>query len=165
MHIRDEHPADIAAIHSVTTAAFAGKPYSSQTEARIVDALRDAGVLTLSLVAVRGTEVIGHVAFSPVLIAGEARGWYGLGPVSVLPELQGLGIGAALIKGGLDRLKRLDAKGCVLLGDPGYYGRFGFAADPGLTYPGPPAEYFQRLTLEAPTPTGEVRYHPAFDIP
>lgn len=164
MQIRDERPEDIEAIRTVTAAAFAGKPYSSQTEARIVDALREAGALALSLVAVRGAEVIGHIAFSPVLIEGEACDWYGLGPVSVVPELQALGIGAALIMEGLDRLKALGAKGCVLLGDPGYYGRFGFDADPGLTYPGPPAEYFQRLTLEGPTPTGEVSYHSAFDV-
>lgn len=164
MQIRDERPEDIEAIRTVTAAAFAGQPYSSQTEARIVDALRDAGALTLSLVAVRGCEVIGHVAFSPVLIAGETRGWYGLGPVSVVPALQGLGIGARLILEGLERLRDIGARGCVLLGDPGYYGRFGFEADPSLIYPGPPAEYFQRLTLEVPTPTGEVSYHPAFDV-
>ena len=126
MQIRDERPADAAAIRAVTDAAFAGVPHSNQTESRIIDALRKAGALTLSLVALRREQLVGHIAFSPVLIDGVACDWYGLGPVSVVPELQGLGVGAALIRAGLERLRDIGARGCVLLGDPRYYGRFGF---------------------------------------
>jgi predicted N-acetyltransferase YhbS len=164
MQIRDERPEDLPAIRAVTDAAFAGLAYSSQTESRIVDALREANALTLSLVALRGGEVIGHIAFSPVLIEARDCGWYGLGPVSVTPELQSLGIGAALIREGLERLRDIGARGCVLLGDPRYYGRFGFVHDPRLTYAGGPPPAFQRLMLEMRPPTGAVTFQPAFDV-
>lgn len=164
MQIRDERPGDAAVIREVTEAAFAEKHYSSHTEARIIDALREAEALTLSLVALRDGAVIGHIAFSPVRIDGQAGDWYGLGPVSVMPDLQGLGIGAALIREGLERLTDIGARGCVLLGDPRYYGRFGFVHDPALTYRGGPPQAFQRLILDMRPPRGEVTYHPAFEV-
>lgn len=163
MHIRPEQPADIDTIRSLTRAAFEKAPHASQTEAAIVDALRDAGALTVSLVAEDNSEIVGHVAFSPVTIDGEDLGWFGLGPVSVWPDQQGKGIGQSLIRRGLDGLQRLGAKGCVVLGDPAYYGRFGFVADPGLTYGDIPPEYFQRLTFDAGLPKGEVAFHAGFD--
>ena len=161
MQIRDEIAEDGAAISALVTAAFAEAEHSDGTEAAIVDALRDAGALTLSLVATEGDEIVGHVAFSPVEIAG-VEGWYGLGPVATRPDQQRKGIGHALIVEGLSRLQALDANGCVLLGDPAYYGRFGFVADPALFYPGVPPEYFQRLYFDGSAPTGAVTYHAAF---
>ena len=163
MHVRTEQKGEEQVIHDLTDAAFAGAEHSDGTEAVIVKALRDAGALTLSLVAEQDGAIVGHVAFSPVTIGGEDVGWYGLGPVSVWPEQQKKGIGGALIREGLSRLEALGAKGCVLLGDPGYYHRFGFRADPQLRYPGPPAEYFQCLTFGGPIPSGVVRYHDAFE--
>lgn len=163
MKIRAEQPGDIDAIRQLTTAAFATAPHSSQTEAAIVDALRDAGALTLSLVAVEGDDIVGHVAFSPVTINGRHEGWYGLGPVSVWPDRQAKGIGQALIREGLGELERLGAGGCVVLGDPIYYGRFGFASDPDLRYGDIPPEYFQRLAFAASSPKGEVAYHAGFN--
>jgi predicted N-acetyltransferase YhbS len=160
--IRDEQPADADAIGRITVAAFAGAAYGHHGEAGIVEALRADGALTVSLVAVRGGEAVGHVAFSPVSIAGAAGGWYGLGPVSVDPAHQRQGIGQALIRAGLDRLGALDAAGCVLLGDPDYYRRFGFASDPALYYANAPAPYFQRLILKGAAPRGEAVFHPAF---
>jgi putative acetyltransferase len=164
VQIRNERPEDLPAIREITAAAFAPMPYSSGTEPRIIDALRDAGALTISLVADRRGEVLGHIAFSPVEIAGEPGNWYGLGPVSVAPPCQGLGIGKALIEEGLDRLRALGAGGCVLLGDPGYYGRYGFEHDPALTYADGPPEAFQRLVLQGEAAQGEVRYHAAFAV-
>ncbi len=108
--------------------------------------------------------LLGHVAFSPVLIGGEEKGWYGLGPVSVLPDRQGEGIGSILIREGLAILRQEGAKGCVLLGDPGYYGRFGFRADQRLKLPGVPAEYFQCLAFGPDTPEGDVAYDMAFNV-
>lgn len=141
-------------------------PFSVGDEARVIDALRAAGALTISLVAVSADgEVVGHVAFSPVRIDGRASDWYGLGPVSVVPELQRCGVGSALTTHGLDRLSALKADGCVLLGDPNYYARFGFVSDPALTYQGKPNRYFQRLVLRPPAPAGDVSFHPAFDPP
>lgn len=161
--IRPEKPDDAAQIRSLTTAAFAGAEHSDGTEAAIVDALRDASALTLSLVAEEGGEVIGHAAFSPVRIDAADCGWSGLGPVSVEPNRQGSGIGAALIREGLERLRQKGAQGCVVLGDPAYYSRFGFAGDPALTYPGVPAEYFQSLIFTGKPPCGEVTYHDGFN--
>lgn len=165
MVVRDEQPGDAAAIRAITLAAFEAMPYSQQTEAAIVDALRAADALCLSLVAVEGGEVVGHVAFSPISIDGvAAAGWFGVGPLSVRPDRQKRGIGTALMHAGLDRLRAADADGCVLVGDPAYYPRFGFEMARSLTYPGIPAEYFQvlNLTSAAPAPTGVVAFHPAF---
>ncbi len=163
MDIRTEQPADSDAIRALTTEAFATAPHSSGTEAAIVDGLRKAGALTLSLVAVEGEEIVGHVAFSPVTIGGAECDWFGLGPVSVHPGRQRGGIGSGLIREGLRRLRENGAAGCVLLGDPAYYGRFGFANDLALVLEGVPPEYFMRLGFGAKLPAGTVRYHAAFD--
>ena len=160
--IRAEQPADAAAISQVTAAAFAGARDGHNREAGIVEALRADGALTVSLVAVLQGGVVGHVAFSPVRIGGGANGWYGLGPVSVAPTRQRQGIGRALIRAGLQRLDDLKAAGCVVLGDPDYYRRFGFESDPAFHYADAPAPYFQRLVLSGPAPRGEAFYHPAF---
>lgn len=169
MRIRDEQTGDVAPIAALTTAAFTDAEHSSGTEAAIIDGLRAAGALTLSLVAEDETgSIIGHIAFSPVGITGEdgrtIANWYGLGPVSVAPERQGEGIGGALIREGLERLTAMGAAGCVLLGDPAYYSRFGFIADAGPTYPGPPPEYFQALALGGHAMVrGVASYHEAFN--
>jgi len=159
--IRPERPGDEAAISQVIGEAFAGADHSDGTEARIVEQLRAGGSLALSLVA-EGNGVLGHVAFSPVDISDGSVRWFGLGPVAVAPYRQGVGIGAALIEQGLDLLRQMDAAGCVVLGEPAYYGRFGFTHDPALVYPGPPPEYFQRLVLNGGPARGTVRYAPAF---
>ncbi len=164
MQIRQERPQDAAPIHAITEAAFKGMPHSHQTEARIVEALRTAGALTLSLVAVQDGEIVGHAAFSPVRIDGVDGGWLGLGPVSVRPDQQRKGVGQALIREGLSQLGSLRATGCVVLGDPAYYGRFGFESDPRLVYADVPPAYFQRLVLTGAAPTGEVTFHPGFDV-
>lgn len=163
MRIRPEQPEDIEAIRQITKAAFTPVEHSSQTEAAIVDALREAGALAISLVAVADGDVVGHVAFSPVAIDEADQGWYGLGPVSVRPDQQKRGIGGALIREGLSRLAQIGAKGCVVLGDPAYYGRFGFAHDPGLRFEGAPAEYFMGLAFDGVMPSGRVSYHAGFN--
>ncbi|HEV7256700.1 MAG TPA: N-acetyltransferase [Bosea sp. (in: a-proteobacteria)] len=163
MQIRAEEPGDVDAIRTLTTEAFATAPHSSGTEAGIVDGLRAVGALTLSLVAVEDGEIVGHVAFSPVTIDGAERGWFGLGPVSVRPGRQRGGIGSGLIREGLRRLRERGAGGCVLLGAPAYYGRFGFAADPALVLEDVPPDYFMRLAFGGEVPAGTVRYHAAFD--
>lgn len=161
--IRDERDGDAGAIRAVTRAAFEGMPYSEQTEAAIVDALRAAGALAVSLVAVEDGGIVGHVAFSPIAIDGApAPGWFGAGPLSVRPGRQRAGIGTALMRAGLARLADAGAKGCVLVGDPAYYRRFGFTASSSLRYPDLPAEYFQVLELASETPSGTVAFHPAF---
>jgi putative acetyltransferase len=160
--IRPEQEADQAAIGAVTAAAFANHPHSRQTEQFIVDALRRAGVLALSLVAEEQGRVAGHIAFSPVLVAGRECGWYGMGPLSVLPALQRRGTGTALVQVGLDRLRAMGARGCALVGDPAFYARFGFSADHRLTLAHVPPEFFLTLPLADTDATGEVLFHPAF---
>lgn len=161
--IRTELLADTGSIRSLIEAAFLGAPHSSGTEAAIVDTLRTAGVLTVLLVAVEQDEIIGYVAFSPVTIPGEQGQWFGLGPIAVRKDRQGKGIGRDLVCSGLDRLARMGADGCVVLGDPRYYRRFGFVSDPELRYADVLPEYFQRLSFKGATPKGAVFYHSAFD--
>jgi predicted N-acetyltransferase YhbS len=160
--IRPETANDVEAIARVTEAAFATLPFSSHTEHFIVNALRQRGRLALSLVAEADGEVVGHVAMSPVAISDGTPGWYGLGPLSVAPAWQGKGVGTRLMESAVAGLRQLGAGGCVVLGEPAFYGRFGFLARPELLYPGVPAEYFQALSFSGAFPHGEVRYDEAF---
>ena len=139
-------------------------PFSDDTEAKVIEALRAADALTLSLVATQGDEIIGHVAFSPVTINGEAGDWYALGPVSVWPDRQRTGIGQTLVREGLQRLRSMGAGGCVLPDDPAYHYRFGFENDPDLYNVDAPPGAFQHLTLNGSQPRGEVTFHPAFEV-
>ncbi|MFB9221988.1 GNAT family N-acetyltransferase [Paracoccus cavernae] len=162
MKLRREIPADIREIRTLTDAAFADAPHSSGTEGAIIDALRAEQQLALSLVAVDAGRLVGHIAFSPVTISDGAAGWYGLGPMAVRPGDQGRGIGSALVTEGLRHLVRIGAHGCVVLGDPAFYGKFGFAPVPALRFDGAPAEYFMARSFVPSLPEGEVCYHKAF---
>jgi putative acetyltransferase len=162
--IRNETDGDGHAIEAVTVSAFLNAPHTSHTEHLIVNALRNAGQLTVSLVAETEGTIIGHVAVSPVAISDGSRDWFGLGPISVAPEYQRRGIGSRLMCEALRVLRERGAAGCVLLGEPAYYSRFGFEADPGLTLPRVPAEYFQSVSFSANRPRGIVTYDSAFEI-
>jgi putative acetyltransferase len=162
MIIRDEQDSDVIAISEVTRAAFADHPYSHQTEHFIVDALRAADALVVSLVAEVDGKVVGHIAFSAATISSGDEAWYALGPISVLPEHQRQGIGKALIEQGLARLKALAARGCVLVGDPQYYQRFGFRNIPDLVYQGIPQEYVLALPFAEYHSRGLVGFHQGF---
>lgn len=162
MILRKETAADIEAITEVTKAAFENHPVSRQTEHFIIHALRKANAMTLSLVAEIDSDVVGHIAFSPVLITDGTEDWYGLGPISVLPELQKQGIGTALMNEGLSELKAMDAQGCALVGDPNYYQRFGFRNYPELIFKGIPQEYFLLLPFNEIIPQGIIEFHEAF---
>ena len=162
MIIRNETISDIAAINEVTIAAFKNLAISNQTEQYIINALRKAKALTVSLVAEIDGQVVGHIAFSPVTISDGAADWYGLGPVSVLPEHQKNGIGKFLISEGLSLLKKLDGQGCVLVGHPDYYKRLGFRNIPELVYEGVPQEVFFALPFTEKVPKGIVVFHEGF---
>jgi putative acetyltransferase len=165
VNIRREMAGDEKAIEAVTTAAFREAPHTSHTEQFIVAALRAAGALCVSLVAEAEGNVIGHVAVSPVTISDGTLGWFGLGPISVLPAWQRQGIGSALMRAAIKGLRERGAAGCVVLGDPAYYGRFGFKTEPGLVLPSVPAGYFMALAFIGPIrPSGEVEYHAAFSV-
>lgn len=162
--IRPETAKDAGDIAKVIALAFAGDPRSDGREAEIVHRLRDDSALTVSLVAGIDNIVAGHIAFSKVGVNGQFCDWYGLAPVSVLPQYQHQGVGSALVNEGLARLKQMGAKGCVLLGEPGYYSKFGFQSDARLVLAGVPPEYFQSLSFDGDTPCGTVEYHAAFGL-
>jgi putative acetyltransferase len=162
LQIRSETSADVNKIEALTGSAFLSAPHTSHTEQYIVNALRSAGKLSVSLVAEADGTLIGHIAISPVSISDRAPGWFGLGPISVLPQHQRQGIGSRLIREALRILRERGASGCVVLGQPEYYGRFGFQADPNLVLPGVPPEYFQALLFDSSKPRGTVTYHEAF---
>jgi putative acetyltransferase len=160
--IREEAASDVRAIADLTAAAFEPLAISSHTEQHIVAALRAAGALTVSLVAEIDGRVVGHVACSPVDVSDGSSDWYGLGPVSVLPALQRRGIGSALIRAALTRLRGLGARGCCLVGHPAYYGRFGFANVATLGVPGAPPEAFFAMAFDGRLARGEAAFHAAF---
>ena len=160
--IRKETEADVSAITEVTVAAFKTLEISNHTEQFIIEALRAAKALTVSLVAEMDGRVIGHIVFSPVTISDGTPNWYGLGPVSVLPEHQRKGIGKALIQEGLLRLKDMNAQGCCLVGHPDYYKKVGFKNMSGLVHEGVPQEVFFALSFGGHAPQGNVPFHEGF---
>ena len=164
MKIRDEIMVDRDQIRECVAQAFSEVVHSQQTENAIIDGLRAANALTLSLVAEKENEIIGYIAFSSVLIDGKDLNWHGLGPVAVIPRHQRRGIGQQLIRAGLAKLREMGSAGCVLLGEPDYYARFGFRNEPHLSLAGVPPQYFQALSLTGSlVPAGEVTYHDAFN--
>ncbi|HEV7305160.1 N-acetyltransferase [Ensifer sp.] len=162
MYVRHERPGDETAIGQVTAAAFEGHPHSDQSEPLIIERLRAAGALSVSLVAEKDEAIVGHIAFSPVTLVPAETGWFGLGPVSVLPDLQSQGIGRLLIREGLEWLRAEGASGCVVVGDPALYQKFGFRNESALEFPGCAPQYFMALALSGAMATGTVAYHPAF---
>ena len=164
MLIRDECPGDEEAIQDLILAAFEPMTFSNGSEASIIQVLRKSGDLTLSLVADKEGEIVGHIAFSPVTIEGRHDNWFGLGPVSVKPEKQRQGIGSSLILKGLELLKAHGARGCALIGDPDFYGRVGFESDGKLKYKGLSSQFVQRIVFSEPAPSGQLAFAPAFEV-
>jgi putative acetyltransferase len=160
--VRPETTRDFDGIREANIAAFQGHPYSQQTEHLIVEALRAADALELSFVSECDGEVVGHIAFSAAGIGGSSTGWFVLGPVAVQPARQGEGIGRSLVETGLDALRSRGACGCVLVGDPAFYIRFGFRPYPGVAWRGVPDENVLCLPMCGEMPTGDVVHHPAF---
>ncbi len=160
--IRPEAAGDEDTIFALTKAAFAEMPFSDGDEQHLVNRLRADGDLTLSLVAEDAQRIVGHIAISPLTITDGAQGWFGLGPVSVWPELHHRGIGGAIIKRAIADMRALGAQGIALLGSNIYYPRFGFKHYPQLTYAGPPPEFFQALLLDGKLPSGAVSFAPGF---
>ena len=160
--IRPEQPGDELQIHEITKAAFQGRPYAGGDEQDVIDRLRSIGAMTLSLVAVEDDDILGQVTFSLAAQADGSGPWFALGPVSVTPERHGQGVGALLINQGLDELKKLEALGCILTGDPNYYQRFGFKVSPEHCPTNEPGEYFQLLVFGDQQPTDRFTFHRAF---
>lgn len=163
MILRDEAEGEAGAIGELITTAFLTAPHADGTEAAIVVRLRAGGGLLLSLVAERAEGLIGHVAASPVTIGG-VGGWACIAPLSVAEGARRQGVGAALMRAALVRLEAAGLGGVVLLGDPAFYGRFGFIADPARFVPGLPAEYLLGRAFRGAGLAGEIRFHPAFGL-
>lgn len=165
LEVRPERPEDQAAIHALHVAAF-----PTDAEARLVDALRVGGALTLSLVAVIGGALVGHIAFSPVTVEAEGGVAHGVGlaPMAVAPTHQRQGIGARLIAAGLGALRAHRQPFCVVLGHPAYYPRHGFvpAGTRAMRWE---HGHDQAFFVQALAPggldgvAGVVRYRPEFD--
>lgn len=163
--IREETPADYAAVRTVNERAF-----ERAGEADLVDALRKNASPYISLVAELDKQVVGHIFFSPVVIESEAASFtaLGLAPMAVFPEFQNQAIGSALVRRGLEECSRLDHDVVVVLGHPDYYPRFGFvpAATKGLSSEYPvPNEVFMVVELSPNALAGRqglVKYHPEF---
>lgn len=164
VEIRDETSHDVGAIHDVTELAFRDVPYAAGTEAEIVDRLRAAGALLVSLVATSNDEIVGHVAFSPAQASDSTHPWFALGPVSVVPAFQRQGVGSALIEKGLATIKERGALGCVLVGDPEYYRRFGFEPSPENSPREDFAAYFMIYRFSSVAPSGALTFHDAFGV-
>lgn len=162
MLIRNETTADIPAISRLVTEAMLLLPQSTGTEACIVEMLRAEHALALSLVAEEQGEVIGYLAASAAWI-GTQGGWGLIGPLAVLPSRHRQGIGTALMAEAVRRL-RTTSRGAALVGDPAYYGRFGFRSFPGLSVAGCPPEVVQALPFDDIEPRGELLHHPAFGL-
>ncbi|HKT81108.1 MAG TPA: N-acetyltransferase [Vicinamibacterales bacterium] len=161
--VRLEKPADSAAIRRVTERAFRGQPYSSNTEASIIEALRACDALTVSLVAEDDDDrIVGHIAFSPAIPSDAASGWYTLGPLSVDPDVQRRGIGSRLVTDGIAALRRRNASGCIVVGDPDYYLRFGFQLAPDVAADNCPREYFMVMVLDGSAPQSAIDFHRVF---
>jgi putative acetyltransferase len=168
--VRQERVEDIDAVGAVVEAAFRGaNPHGKgeyiPTEHLMIAVLRRDDALTLGLVAEDGGTIVGHIAFSPVLIDGRSQGWHGLAPLAVRPDRQRTGIGASLVREGLVRLTASGSKGCVVLGDPNYYSRFGFGPHAQLRLEGVPPQYFMAQSFADAVPSGVVTYHDAFTRP
>ena len=166
--IRSFGLADAGAVREVHLEAFAGR----ENEARLVESLHAASAAPVSLVAVDEASggVVGHVLFSPVEIRDgrESIRAVGLAPVGVLPGYQGKGVGSRLIRAGLEACRKSGYDAVVLLGEPGYYSRFGFdrASDYGLSNEYGVDEYFMAVELRSGAldgAGGNVRYRPEFD--
>lgn len=164
MNIRAERESDITVIFEITKQAFENHPISQGTEQFIINALRKDNALTISLVAEIEEKVVGHIAFSPLTISDGSCNWYALGPVSVQLKLQRQGIGKALIREGLSQLKSLGAQGCVLVGPPEYYNRFGFKSFPSLSMEGVPQQYVLALPFAERIANGVITHHRAFSV-
>jgi putative acetyltransferase len=165
--VKHEESKDIVAVRRVNEKAFGQK-----AEADLVDKLRQLKDITIvSLVATTGEDVAGHILFSPVKVTNTEGEWeaMGLGPVSVLPEFQGRGIGTRLVETGLDECRKLGFEVVFVLGHPDFYPRFGFSPSKpqGIEWEGSaPEEAFMIVELcegALENRKGIVKYLPEFD--
>ena len=161
LRVQPENAEDSDGIRAVHLAAF-----PTPAEADLVKMLHEDLDSEISLVAKDGAQVVGHVMLSRMQVEGDGRGYraLGLGPVAVIPELQGRGVGSALIEEAMCVAEQRGEEIVFLLGEPDYYRRFGFSLEAAATfasaYAGP---YFMAKSFGSPLPaSGTAAYAPAF---
>lgn len=160
--VRHENKLDQNAIAELTKRAFAPMEYSDGDEQDMIDRLRKSGRLSLSLLVEHQGVLVGHVAFARMLTSNRPTDWYSLGPIAVEPHLQRRHIGTALIHAGLDQLRSIGALGCVLVGDPHYYLRFGFVVMPKFAPERQPATHFMVNAFQDSEPPSGFDFDTAF---
>lgn len=160
--IRPEHADDYAAIYDGTKRAFAPTLFAGGDEQEWIGRFRGAGVLALSLLAEMDGRVVGQITLTPAFAADGSPGWFALGPIAVAPEFPSKKIGSEMMGAVIVWLREQDAAGCVLVGNPAYYSRFGFKRYPALAPEREPAEYYQILPLRVKEPSVVVGFHPLF---
>ena len=164
--LRDEDHSDVAEIFNLVRAAF-----GHDDEANLVDRLRDAGALTVSMVFEDDARLIAHASVSPMTwVTGSSQFvTWSLAPVSVVPEEQGRGFGSQVVWATIERCRQLGADILTVLGSPAYYSRFGFTAASrhGLAIEGEDfGDEFMVMDLAEGVLNeahGVLRWHPAFD--
>jgi len=161
--IRPERDQDHAAVRNVIERAFSGVPYARGDEADLVDALRYDNALSVSLIAELDNAIVGQVALSPARPSEGSERWFALGPLAVLPAHQRVGIGTQLVCAGLHAIIGLGACGCILVGNPAYYIRFGFVLSPARAPRGQPSEFFMVKVFGSHQPSGPISFHAIFD--
>ncbi|WP_319568517.1 GNAT family N-acetyltransferase [Cohaesibacter marisflavi] len=162
MEIRKETAADFDAIMNVTLAAARQHQLGKQNGYFTLNELRKSGLVTLSLVAEVDGTIVGHVAFCPVRVSGGDKGWYALGPVSVLPECLSQGIRKALIAEGLEMLRQMHGKGVALVGDPDYFKPLGFMNAPEMASVKDMADEFLIMSFDNRMPYGRMEFPEGF---
>lgn len=162
LSIRNEVSADVAAVAELTKAAYADHFYSEEAGPSILEDLRSADALVLSLVAELKGKIVGHLAVSSVTISDGSLNWYGLGPLSVAPEYQGYKVATTLVHHGLATLRGKGAQGCALIGLPAFFARFGFFNHGALRHDGVPREVYVRKLVDGDWPRGEISFHQAY---
>jgi len=164
--IRRERPSETSAVRRVNEQAF-----GQRAEADLVDALRQRDEFLISLVAIEDEQVVGHILFSPVTVQSDRASWsaMGLGPMAVLPQHQGKGIGSQLVEVGLEECRKTGHEVVVVLGHPEFYPRFGFEPSKplGIRWEKEvPEEVFMVTELREGALAGRrgvVKYLPEFD--
>jgi len=163
MNVRFERPGDIEKIKGVNLQAF-----ETGTEADLVDTLRNTDLELISLVAEENGEVIGHILFSPVTLAGDLR-IMGLGPMAVIPNWQSKGVGTKLVNAGLQACEKAGYEAVVVLGHADYYPRFGFAPSVNFgiksEYDVPPEVFMVKELRKGAFKgaSGTIKYHQVFN--
>ncbi len=162
MEIRKETAADFEAIMNVTLAAAKLHQVGKLGGYHTLNEMRKSGMLALSLVAEIDRTVVGHAAFFPLHVAAGDKGWYALGPISVLPECQSQGIRKALIAEGLEILRAMHGRGVAIVGDPDYFKPLGFLNAPQLAARQADADGIMVMPFDNRMPHGRFEFPDVF---